>query len=106
MDTGVSVHDGDVPESSHVPVLGPFDVPAVFSETEVATAEVEDQHPSVDDKAECLQVSSLKPAPDHERKHCDVDGPNKDTGAELAPEEEAEEDPIERPVKECDREKD
>ena len=99
------MHDGDVPEGAHVPVRGPFDEPAVSSETEIATAEVEDQHPSVNDKAESLKVSSLNIAPEHEWKHDDIDGPNEDTSAEVAPEEEAEEDPIEEPVEECDREK-
>ena len=59
LNTGVSVHDGDIEEGAHVPMLGPFDIPAVSSKTEIAAAEVEDQHPSVDDKAECLKVSSL-----------------------------------------------
>jgi len=102
---GVFVHDGDIPECAHVPVRGPLDEPAVSSETEIATAEAEDQHPSVDDEAERLKVSSLQIAPEHEGKHDDVDGPNEDAGAEVAPEEEAEEDPIEKPVEERDREK-
>ena len=106
MNIGVSVHDGDVPEGAHVSVFGPLNIPAVSSETEITAAEVEDQHPSVDNKAECLEVGSLKPAPNHEGNHGDVDGPNEDTGAELAPEEKAKENPIERPVKESDGEKD
>ena len=106
MNIGVSVHDGDVKEGAHVSVFGPLNIPAVSSETEITAAEVEDQHPSVDNKAECLEVGSLKPAPNHEGNHGDVDGPNEDTGAELAPEEKAKENPIERPVKESDGEKD
>ena len=106
LNVGVSVHDGDVKVGAHVSVLGSFGVPAVSSETEIATAEVEDQHPSVNDKAECLEVSSLEPTPDCEGKEGDLVGPNEETGAELAPEEEAEEDPIERPVEEGNREKD
>ena len=106
MHVSVLIHDGDIPEGAHVPVLGPFDEPAVSSETEVATAEVEDQHPSVDDQAERLKVGSLEVAPKHEGNHGDVDGPNEDTGAELAPEEKAKENPIESPVEESDGEKD
>ena len=106
MNIGVSVHDGDIKEGAHVSVFGPLNIPAVSSETEITAAEVEDQHPSVDDKAECLKVGSLKPAPKHEGNHGEVDGPDEDTSAELAPEEKAEENPIERPVEECDGEKD
>ena len=52
--------------------------PAVSSDEKVASAEVEDQQPSVNEKAESLVVGSLDPADEGKWKMGEVKSPNED----------------------------
>ena len=96
-------HDWDIPDGPVVPVLESSLEPTVASPANVAPATLEEEHPAVNQESVGLQAEALKPSKDVEWKEGDVEDPNEDHGAYLAPPgEETHPDPINEPIDGCD----
>ena len=89
---------GNIPVSAEFAVLGTLVEPAVLSESQVAARSLDEEHPSINDGTVSLKAESHQPSENMERKEGNVDQPDEETSAELAPEEKSKPDPVKKPI--------